>query len=1353
MGAVLTPLVSRRYVIEAQEPQAVQQAYEVQHADPTELLPRVRKLLEEVATPVSVRIDRRSGHLVIEGDAETQRIAAQLIRTLDRPATNGNANANARDVNAGDASTREDTVIRGYRVTSDRLNESVAQLRQRFGRVAVAIGTESRTKQIVVNAVPAVQKQIAAYLESLEGESSTAPPSRLPVADSAPQGPHRLRNVTADQLIASIRQVWGDLVIFAKGKEDGVSTAKLPSSDGTPVLLQIDHRQNRVATVGSTPMRSSLERIVQAIDAPADASGAQVVSLSRSDKEHVKKAISAILSSSDGRSEDVSVAIPNANRGARNADRLVRANQQPPANQDDPNQNPERPEEPNVDPDSMLDSDSGLMGDVRIEFIEGLDIYIIRGRKADVERVREMIQQIDEISKTTKPKVEVRMLKNVASTPLSDLLNQIYSQVFNQRQGQVTILPLVKPNALLLIGREENVAEIEKLIEQLDQSAIPAGLWKVFPLKHASALDAEATIRNLFSGVTTATGQAGGGAPGGPGGAGAPGALGAVGGGAGQTTGLRPRITVIADQRSNALVVQAGPRDLEEVAALITQLDVESSSATSELRVFKLRNTLAQELAPVLQDALRGSGQARAGGQGGQGGQGQPGFQGGQAQQGAGTGQQNQQLRTTTLQLVTVDPQGKSVLASGIATDVVVTADVTANALLVRAPSKAMELIAALVEELDAGPEAAAKIKVFTIVNGDATYLGQTLQQLFGQQVTIGRGTGGAFGQGAFGGLGGAFGAANQTGAGETNLVPLRFAIDARTNSIIATGSEQDLNVVEAILFRLDETTGRSRKLMVFRLKNAFAQDVATAITNFLQSQRTLYQQDQLFNQSVSPWDQLERQVIVTAEPQSNSVVVSATPNFYEPITKIINELDFRPSMVMVQVLIAEVNLSDVYEFGVELGLQDSLIFDRGKAALANQFPPGTPGFNFNNVGLTNQNSRLQDTLAGSGVSAFGLGRTNATLGYGGMVLSAANESINILVRALQDSNRLQILSRPQVMAIHNRPAQILVGQKVPRITNSTINNLGNTQNTVQDVDVGIILNIIPQINDDGVVVLYVEAQKSAVGPEEQGIVITTNAQGIPVRSPRIDTTSAFTTVSAKDGQTVVFAGLITSTKLQTSRGVPYLSDIPVLGRLFEFESETQRRTELLIVMTPKIVKYDQDYDWINATESARMNWCLSDVVGVHGDVGLKGGSCLFCKEKLPVIYPDLDPTGSEAYSAPEATAPYDQPIPEDGASFRGAPNSAVNTATEWTPSDPRRSTPARAGSSRANSNRPSVGQAGARVPANGSSTGTRNAYPVTPAEYFPENGLPSKPSQRTYQPTYQGSQQSNGPESSTGFR
>ena len=161
---------------------------------------------------------------------------------------------------------------------------------------------------------------------------------------------------------------------------------------------------------------------------------------------------------------------------------------------------------------------------------------------------------------------------------------------------------------------------------------------------------------------------------------------------------------------------------------------------------------------------------------------------------------------------------------------------------------------------------------------------------------------------------------------GESTLVPLRFAVDIRTNSIIASGSAGSLGVVEAILLRMDDSDVRNRKSLVYRLKNSFASDVATAINEFLRSERQVETQTQGL---YSAFEQIEREVVVVAEPVSNSLIVSATPRFFDEIEKLIEKLDERPPMVMIQVLIAEVTLNNLDEFGIELGLQDSLLFDR----------------------------------------------------------------------------------------------------------------------------------------------------------------------------------------------------------------------------------------------------------------------------------------------------------------------------------------------------------------------------------------------------------------------------------------
>jgi general secretion pathway protein D len=150
--------------------------------------------------------------------------------------------------------------------------------------------------------------------------------------------------------------------------------------------------------------------------------------------------------------------------------------------------------------------------------------------------------------------------------------------------------------------------------------------------------------------------------------------------------------------------------------------------------------------------------------------------------------------------------------------------------------------------------------------------------------------------------------------------VPLRFSVDPRTNSIVASGAPGDLNVVEAILVRLDEGDIRQRKTTVYRLKNAPAIDVANAINQFLTSERQV--QQLAGQQTVSPFEQLEREVVVVPEAVSNSLIVSATPRFYDEIAKVVEELDARPPMVMIQVLIAEVALDDFEEFGAEFGFR-----------------------------------------------------------------------------------------------------------------------------------------------------------------------------------------------------------------------------------------------------------------------------------------------------------------------------------------------------------------------------------------------------------------------------------------------
>jgi hypothetical protein len=336
--------------------------------------------------------------------------------------------------------------------------------------------------------------------------------------------------------------------------------------------------------------------------------------------------------------------------------------------------------------------------------------------------------------------------------------------------------------------------------------------------------------------------------------------------------------------------------------------------------------------------------------------------------------------------------------------------------------------------------------------------------------------------------------------------------------------------------------------------------------------------------------------------------------------------------MVMIQVLLAEVTLNDNEEFGVELGLQDGLLFDRSSAITsATTGSTNVPGFAFNNQALGNNPNAANPNLVGSqGISNFGVSRSNSNLGFGGFVFQASSESVSVLIRALKENDRLEVLSRPMVQTLDNQLAFVTVGQLVPQITGSQIGTAGNQINTVQNLNVGLTLQVTPRISPDNLVVMAIDAVKSQINNAVPGIPITA-INGQIITSPIIDQTNAQTTVSAMDGQTIVLGGLLTKTKSEFHRKVPWLGDVPYLGRLFRYDGVLNQRKELLIIMTPHVVRNETDADAIRKVEAARMNWCLSDVIQLTGDNSLRQRNGEWSDKETNVVYPDLDPRASKA--------------------------------------------------------------------------------------------------------------------------
>lgn len=819
--------------------------------------------------------------------------------------------------------------------------------------------------------------------------------------------------------------------------------------------------------------------------------------------------------------------------------------------------------------DDLMSLIESMKGDVNIEAMDDLDLIILRGNERDIESVMTVIRAIERMALGATPEIRLHHLKHVDSESLAVLLTDVYERMGNLRNrptGQqssprsVNVVAVGKPNAILILAPGSMVESVVELVEELDQPVDPRSEVQVFALKHAVAADVVTMLDQFYQ----------------------------------NRTALESQIVAVADARSNSIIVQARPLELTEVAQLIRKIDKDEAAAVAQVKVIPLKNAVAEELAEFLTTAIQSvlnPAQTQ-----GLGGQGFGGAAGGQTQQ--------RTPKSMVLEFLNSGQRAERLVRSGLLSDIRINADVRTNSLMVTASAQSLPLIEELIRVLDQPSATIAEIKVFTLRNADATAAVELLEGLFSNDDANQSQLGVAL-----------VGAENAN----SSLVPLRFSTDIRTNSVVAIGGGASLQIVEAILLRLDESDLRNRQNVVIKLRNSPAADVATAVNQFLQGQRDLLQIDP---NRISTSELLEQEVIVTAETVSNSLLISATPRYFEDIRRLIAELDREPAQVIIQALLVEVQLDNNDEFGVELGFQDSVFFDRsivpadGLVTISETTTApngvqtttqriisqsGNPGFLFNSgQGLGNNISANPSKVGTQGLSNFAVGRVNNDLGYGGLVLSAGSESVSVLIRALAARRNVQILSRPQILALDNQTAEIQVGQQVPIVDGVNISAQGLANpNVVQD-QAGIILNVTPRISPEGMVVMELLAEKSAFNGD--GVpIFTDGTNGNVITSPIKDLSAARTTVKVPDGQTIVVGGMITKTDETIERKVPWLGDIPIIGLAFRYDSFSTRRTELLIFLTPRIIEGNEKAEFVKQVEAERMHFYLKDAEDIHG--------------------------------------------------------------------------------------------------------------------------------------------------------
>lgn len=283
----------------------------------------------------------------------------------------------------------------------------------------------------------------------------------------------------------------------------------------------------------------------------------------------------------------------------------------------------------------------------------------------------------------------------------------------------------------------------------------------------------------------------------------------------------------------------------------------------------------------------------------------------------------------------------------------------------------------------------------------------------------------------------------------------------------------------------------------------------------------------------------------------SGNLIVIGDDATIDQIKEVVSNLDRPQPQVLIKVVFLEVQHNNASDIGIEGGWGKG-IGNSMTGAVANAFGASSLGSVFSPTNLN---------VFGQPIGAFAPNPPGAGL------YQILGSDFQATLRAIAQAGKVQLLSRPSILARDRQPATIQVGQDVPLITGVNFTTFGNQINTVTYEPVGIILNVTPFITPSGLVQMIVAPSTSQLDPTE------TVPISAGVNAPVIDMRSADTVAITPDGQTVVIGGLMGSAKSSSESKIPFLGDIPVLGNLFKRRTKSDTKTELLIFLTPHIVR------------------------------------------------------------------------------------------------------------------------------------------------------------------------------------
>jgi general secretion pathway protein D len=413
-------------------------------------------------------------------------------------------------------------------------------------------------------------------------------------------------------------------------------------------------------------------------------------------------------------------------------------------------------------------------------------------------------------------------------------------------------------------------------------------------------------------------------------------------------------------------------------------------------------------------------------------------------------------------------------------------------------------------------------------------------------------------------------GAGGQTAGAER---PPLIVAERRSNSLVVNARKGEMDTIRRVIEKIDINVSGGRRVFIYYAENAKAKDLAATLNAIYTGRETA--QTTATPSTARPGEPLpplppppsvapggplgaadaslvEGQVRFIADETTNAIIVTTTPRQWSDIELTIKQLDKMPRQVLIEVLVAEISLNDDIRLGMDWALKTGS-FRLGQQAIA-----PTPPDSFS---LAPAVGRLVP-LAGGGLTAFAF---------------ASGEFFAIL-NTLASENRVNVVSNPHVLTSENKKAVINVSRSVPIITGQQTSTVstpgtqpgggtstqiieGGVNQTVEYRDAGVVLTVTPRIGERGTVALDVKQEVNSVGVNRP-----------PTNSPEFIKREAETSVVLLNNQTLVLGGLIQDTLTIDDRGIPVLKNIPIIGFLFGFKERRLEKTELLLLITPRVV-------------------------------------------------------------------------------------------------------------------------------------------------------------------------------------